>query len=129
MTKYIHERIPTLESVAEAMQELGKHARFLLKRAVLDRTRSRTFKNPANYQVELTQVAAVAIAARTNYLMKESGISQEAAERIIWNDVLAERRRQDEKFNHQMPIESDPLLWTTSLIEEVAEVIAEIELE
>jgi hypothetical protein len=123
-------KLPTLESIAAKLQELGQQARYILKHTELDLTRKRSLKNPQNYEVELVQVAAVAVAALTDFKMQQnSNRRQDDVESEIFGEIIVERDRQDTKFNRLLPIGLDPLIWGAVLTEEVAEVMAEVEIK
>ncbi len=118
-----------LESVIQRLKELGKQARYFLKDTELDKTKKRSLVNPDNYETELIQVAAVAVAALTDYRMQHSDRQKTLIEQRIWQDILKERERQDKKFERRMPVGLDPCIWGLVLIEETAEVMAEVEME
>lgn len=118
----------SLEALRDSMLVLGQKARHILKHTELDLSRKRTFRDKNNYRTELIQVAAVALAALTDLDMAETGWhDQVCIEELLWAEILDERERQDTKFGRQLPIELDPEIWGAVLIEEVAEVLAEIE--
>lgn len=117
----------TLESLREQMLLLGETARHILRKTVLDKSRKRSFRDRENYRTELVQVAAVAVAAITDLDMAGTGLSQILVEEQIWSEILDERDRQDKKFQRQLPIGLDPLIWGAVLVEEVAEVLKEVE--
>lgn len=121
--------LPTLESVACEMRTLGSKARFILRQTALDKKKPRVLKSPKNYEVELIQIAAVAIAALTDYrLSRDISQNQSCVESGILKDVFLERQRQDALFKRTLPAEIDPCIWGAVLIEEVAEVLDEIEI-
>lgn len=118
---------PTVESVTARAIALGKDARYILKEVGFQE-RPLLLKDSVNYQVELVQVAASAIAALTDYRMQNNvRLSQFEIESQIVSEIIQERGRQDLKFSRTMPCCRDPRVYSLVLIEEVAETIEEIE--
>lgn len=118
---------PTLGKIAKEIRLLGKKARYLLKETQLEVKKFRAIKDPINYETELIQVAASAIAALTDRRMgMDTRRTQTEVETEIFKQILKERRRQDELFGHSMPIAQDPCIWGAVLVEEVSEVFDEL---
>lgn len=107
--------------LSEKLSELGQIARKLRESPDLDLHCKRN--TSINYEKELIQVAASAIAALTD-LRLQRGQSRGDIELQIEEEVSQERIRQDEKFG--MPQKLDPLVWIAILIEELAEVSEEV---
>lgn len=85
-----------------------------------------------NYDKELVQVAASAIAALVDYqlntIYKDVAKTEEDVDNvtnIVIKWVLQERKRQDAKFK-PLPRNLDPLVWLAVIVEEIAEVAEEI---
>jgi hypothetical protein len=109
------------------LKELGSRFRYLLDTPTLELYGKRQIPNAENYQKELIQLAAVAVAALTDFRMAQNpNLSQKEAEKYILAQILLERCEQDKKFNRTFPAQLDPLIWVAVLHEELAEVAEEI---
>ncbi|HEY9299819.1 MAG TPA: hypothetical protein VIQ31_26350 [Phormidium sp.] len=110
---------------------LGERAEHLIKHTELDIHRVREFKDVDNYETELTQVAAVAIAAITDIRMQRNldagrSVSKDDVESDIIADIMTERDRQDIQFNRPIyPYNQDPAIWVLVLMAELREVAQE----
>ena len=111
---------------------LGQRAEHLIKHTELDIHRVRNFKDVDNYETELTQVAAVAIAAITDIRMQRileasKPVNKDDVEFDIIAEIMAERDRQDIQFNrHVHPNNQDPFIWILVLLAELREVAEEV---
>lgn len=112
----------SITELTESLSQLGKTARELLQSSDLDLYVSR--QTSKNYETELIQVAASAIAALMD-LRLEKGTSETDVQRTIELEIYQERARQDQKFG-PMPRKLDPLVWVAILLEELAEVSEEV---
>ncbi|MGB3203739.1 MAG: hypothetical protein WBB28_01985 [Crinalium sp.] len=115
---------PNLVDLSAHLRVLGEVARQILEHPDLDLHRKR--QTLANYETELVQVAASAIAALTDlHLTTRTGESKVKLASEIEREIMMERIRQDDKHG-LMPRRLDPLVWVAILVEEVAEVAEEI---
>ena len=113
--------------LAKQLSELGNVARKLLESPDLKKVLHEYRGTSSNYEMELIQVAAYAIAAITDLRM-ESDESEADVYRQIEREVYQERLRQDCRFG-SMPRHLNPLIWIAVLTEELAEVAEEIRLD
>lgn len=107
---------------------LGKRAEYILKNTELDITKPREFHDVDNYETELIQVAAVAVAALTDIRMQRNNrLNVCDAKHEIIEEIMTERDRQDSLFGRNVyPINQDPVLWVLVLLAELREVTQEI---
>jgi hypothetical protein len=112
-----------IEELSKQLSELGQAAREVRDSPDLNLHYQR--QTSANYETELIQVAASAIAALTDLRLSQ-GRSEVDVNLEIEQEIKQERIRQDVRFG--MPQNLDPLVWISILIEELAEASEEIEL-
>lgn len=113
-----------LVKLSEDLEMLGRDARTILQ-GLSDEELMYGRRVTSNYETELIQVAASAIAALVDH---RKSLTTQSVERVtdqILLEILNERDRQDEKFG-QMPRGNDPLVWVAVILEELAEVSEEI---
>jgi hypothetical protein len=106
----------SLEAIIQDLKQLGERARSLLNSPDLDLQTKRQTSD--RYQSELVQVAASAIAALQNYTKRPP--------LMIWQQVIKERKRQDQKFGAAVDRDLDPLVWMVVILEELAESAQEV---
>lgn len=112
----------SITELTKSLSQLGKTARELLESPDLDLYLTR--QTSKNYETELIQVAASAIAALVD-LRLEKEASETDVQKMIELEIHRERVRQDQKFG-PMPRKLDPLIWVAILLEELAEVSEEV---
>lgn len=108
--------------LSEQLAVLGEAARQLLQDPNLDLHYQR--QTSANYETELIQVAASAIAALTD-LRLQQGCPDTHVHTEIELEIYQERLRQDRKYG-AMPRRLDPLVWTAVILSELHEVSEEV---
>lgn len=113
-----------LVKLSEDLEALGEDARSLLQ-GLSDQELVYSRRTTSNYETELIQVAASAIAALVDHRKRSSSQSLDHITDRVIGEILIERDRQDEKFG-QMPRGLDPLVWVAVILEELAEVSEEV---
>jgi hypothetical protein len=113
------------EQLAALCCTTGERARHLLESPICQVVMNEPHATTANYKTEMVQVAASAIAALTDFLVASEGIKACAAETIVFNLIIEERARQDEKFGETKNL--NPLVWIAVIQEELSEAASEIE--
>lgn len=109
---------PTLVELAMQLERLGQIARSILESPDLELHQRR--RTSLNYETELIQVAASAIAALEDLRLQQN-CSKNLVYEQIEREIYQERLRQNEKFG-AMPRRLDPLVWIAVMAEELAEV-------
>jgi hypothetical protein len=89
---------------------------------------SRQIGQPLDCEEKLIQVAAAAITALVDLRVARRAGTKQDIERTITDEVLEERKRQNNKFATGFATGCDPLFWFLVLIEELSKALALLDL-
>lgn len=120
-----------LTYIRELVEEFSEDAKSVLDHGEVDYTKVHHPNVSDEYEKELIQVAASAVAALTDSIMAKlpdcSSITESEVQSLIFEKIKEERLRQDRKFDQTMPRRLSPLIWIAVIFEELGEVAQEIE--
>ncbi|MFB2832959.1 hypothetical protein [Floridanema evergladense] len=118
-----------LKRLQETIEEFSEDARIFLDFSDVNYADIWSPNVSDDYEKELIQVAASAVAAVTDSIMNNlpnCSLTEQEIQSRIFTKIQEERKRQDIKFS-PMPRKLSPLVWLAVLFEELGEVAKEIE--